>query len=108
MAGRINLPGGGIGYSVDLTDTMEEMKRQMVFKQYAEKVAYYQRIVKPEMTEDMAKAILEICAGQIYNLDATDEEMDEFAEKTAEKWHVDGEELVENFFTFMDWATEES
>ena len=34
----------------------------------------------------------------------TDEEMDEFAEKTAKKWGVDCEELCSEFFEFSDYV----
>ena len=47
---RIDLPGGGVGYSVDMTDTLDQMKRKMVFDQYAEKVVHYQRFVKPSIS----------------------------------------------------------
>ena len=34
----------------------------------------------------------------------SDEEMDEFAEKTAKKWGVDCEELCSEFFEFSDYV----
>ena len=101
---RIDLPGGGVGYSVDMTDTLDQMKRKMVFDQYAEKVVRYQRFVKPSTSESMAKGILELCAAMIYNDNPSDEEMDEFAEKTAKKWGVDCEELCSEFFEFSDYV----
>ena len=101
---RIDLPGGGVGYSVDMTDTLDQMKRKMVFDQYADKVAYYQRIIKPIISAEMAKGILELCAAMIFNDNPSDEEMDEFAEKTAKKWGVDCEELCSEFFEFSDYV----
>lgn len=101
---KINLPGGGVGYSVDMTDTFDQLKRKMVFDQYAEKVVHYQRFVKPSIDDNMAKGILELCAAMIYNDNPSDEEMDEFAEKTAKKWGVDCEELCSEFFEFSDYV----
>lgn len=101
---RINNPDGSVMFTMDLTDKIDELTKKTVFDQYAQKVAYYQRIVKPSLSEDLAKGILELCAAQIYNPDATDEEMDEFAEKTADKWGVDAEELVSEYFEFCEYA----
>ena len=55
----------------------------------------------------MAKGILELCAAQIYNPDATNDEMDEFAVKTADKWGVDADELVSEYFDFFEYSHEE-
>lgn len=104
MAKRIDLPGGGVGYSVDMTDTLDQVSKKMVFDQYAEKVVRYQRFVKPSISKSMAKGILELCAAMIYNDSPSDEEMDEFAEKTAKKWGVDCEELCSEFFEFSDYV----
>lgn len=101
---RIDLPGGGVGYSIGMTDKFDQLKRKMVFDQYAEKVVYYQRFVKTAISDNMAKGILELCAAMIYNENPSEEEMDEFAEKTAKKWHVDCEELCSEFFEFSDYV----
>ena len=52
---RIDLPGGGVGYSIGMTDKFDQLKRKMVFDQYAEKVVYYQRFVKTAISDNMAK-----------------------------------------------------
>ena len=95
MSGYTKLDNGGVMFSVDMSDK---------FDQYAEKVVRYQRFVKPSISESMAKGILELCAAMIYNDNPSDEEMDEFAEKTAKKWGVDCEELCSEFFEFSDYV----
>lgn len=102
MAGYIKLENGGVAYSVDFTDKMDQLKRKMVFDQYAEKVVHYQRFVKTSISDNMTKGILELCAAMIFNDNHSDEEMDELAEKTAKKWGVDCEELCSEFFEFSD------
>jgi hypothetical protein len=104
MAERINLPGGGVAYTTDFTDKIDQLKRKIVFDQYAEKVVHYQRFVKSSISDNMAKGILELCAAMIFNDNPSEEEMDEFAEKTAKKWEVDCEELCSEFFEFSDYV----
>ncbi|MBQ9399899.1 MAG: hypothetical protein IJU27_04605 [Bacteroidales bacterium] len=104
---RINNPDGSVIFSMDLTDKVNDLTKKIVFDQYAQRVAYYQRIVKPSLSENMAKGILELCAAQIYNPDATNDEMDEFAVKTADKWGVDADELVSEYFDFFEYSHEE-
>ena len=99
-----DLEGGGVAYSVDMTDKIDQLKRKMVFDQYADKVAYYQRIIKPIISEEMAKGILELCAAMIFNDNPSDEEMDEFSEKVANKRGLDVEELCSEFFEFCEYA----
>ena len=72
-------------FSFDPSEEIDALTRKTVFDQYAEKVVYYQRFVKPSISEEMAKGILELCAAMIYNDNPSDEEMDEFAEKVADK-----------------------
>lgn len=104
MAGYTKLDNGGVMFSVDLTDKLDQMKRKMVFDQYADKVARYQRFVKPSISDEMAKGILELCAAMIYNDNPSDEEMDEFSEKVAEKRGLDVDELCSEFFEFSDYV----
>ena len=104
MPGYTKLGNGGVMYSIDLTDKVDQLKRKMVFDQYADKVAYYQRIIKPTISEEMAKGILELCAAMIYNDNPSDEEMDEFSEKVADKRGLDVEELCSEFFEFCEYA----
>ena len=104
MTGYTKLDDGGIMYSFDLTDQLDQMKRKMVFDQYAEIIAYYQRTLKPEISEEMAKGILELCAAMIYNDNPTDEEMDEFSEKVANKRGLDVEKRCSDFFEFSEYA----
>ena len=104
MPGYTKLDNGGVMYSIDLTDKVDQLKRKMVFDQYADKVAYYQRIIKPTISEEMAKGILELCAAMIYNDNPSDEEMDEFSEKVADKRGLDVEELCSEFFEFCEYA----
>lgn len=98
------LDGGGLMFSADLTDQFDQLNRKMVFDQYADKVAYYQRIIKPTISEDMAKGILELCAAMIFNDNPSNEEMDEFSEKVAEKRCLDVEDLCSEFFEFCEYA----
>jgi len=90
--------------SFDLTPFFDDLTRKTVFQQYADKVAYYQKIVKPSISEEMAKGILELCAAMIYNDNPSDEEMDEFAEKVADKRNLDFDELCDEFFEFSDYV----
>ena len=91
-------------YSVDLTDQFDQLNRKMLFDLYVDKVAYYQRIIKPIISEEMAKGILELCAAMIFNDNPSDEEMDEFSEEVAEKRGLDVEELCAEFFEFCEYA----
>ena len=101
---KINLPGGGVGYSLDFSDEIDQLTRKTVFDQYAEKVVRYQRFVKTSISENMAKGILELCAAMIYNDNPSDKEMNEFAAKTAKKWGVDCDELCSEFFEFCEYT----
>ncbi len=98
------LDNGGVMLSVDMTDQFDQMKRKMVFDQYAGKVAYYQRLIKPTISEEMAKGILELCAAMIYNDNPSDEEMNVFSEKVADKRGLDVEELCSEFFEFCEYV----
>ena len=101
---RINNPDGSVMFSFDPSEEIDALTRKTVFDQYAEKVVYYQRFVKPYISEEMAKGILELCAAMIYNDNPSDEEMDEFAEKVADKRNLDFDELCDEFFEFSDYV----
>lgn len=101
---RINNPDGSVMFSFDPSEEIDALTRKTVFDQYAEKVVYYQRFVKPSISEEMAKGILELCAAMIYNDNPSDEEMDEFAEKVADKRNLDFDELCDEFFEFSDYV----
>ena len=89
-------------FSIDLSEEIDDLARKQLFDQYAKKVVYYQRFVNPSISDEMAKGILELCAAMIYNDNPTDEEMDEFAEKVADKRNLDFDELCSEFFEFSD------
>ena len=88
-------------FPVNVRDKIDDDIRLSTFHEYTTRVVVYQRSCG-YISDNLAKGILKMCAALIYNPKATDNELDEFAEKTAREYNVDLDDLIDEFTNFWE------